>query len=306
MKVFVTGATGVLGSAAVPKVLAAGHEVTGLARSAAKAALLRSLGASPASVGRGADGAVAFGRDAKQMAAIVDGHDVVVNLATHIPTGFRAARRGAWRENDRIRDEGSRTLVEAARMAEIPRFVQEAIGYVYADGGDAWLSEDSPVEPTDVAKSSLKATSQAMAFADGLHFAVVLRFGQFYGDDVLSRWQLAMARRDKPCVLGTPDGYVSPVHIGDAADAVVASLGAPSGIYNVAAKPVRRSEYAEVLGHASGQDAAARFVSSSRQRLLGWRASTTGRSLRMSSDAYARATGWQARTPLTDGWPRTA
>src|SRR5580765_982765 len=108
MRVFVAGATGVLGRRAIPALVAAGHAVTAVVRSPAKAALARSLGATPVEVSL-------FDPDA--LRAAVAGHDAVCNLATHIPPLTRAADPRAWDENNRIRTDGSRNLVDAALAA---------------------------------------------------------------------------------------------------------------------------------------------------------------------------------------------
>src|SRR5690349_5278263 len=97
MKIFVAGATGVLGRRVVPLLVAEGHQVTGISRSPEKAAQLTSAGATPVTVDL---------FDGAGLAAAVAGHDVVMNLATHIPDLTKAARSSAWSENDRIRTEG--------------------------------------------------------------------------------------------------------------------------------------------------------------------------------------------------------
>jgi 2-alkyl-3-oxoalkanoate reductase len=127
MKVFVAGATGVLGRRAVGQLVEAGHAVTGVARSEEKAALVRKWGVEPVEVDL-------FNLPA--VTAAVDGHGVVINLATKIPSPSHAARRSAWAENDRIRSEASRNLVEAALAAGVGRFVQESIAFLYPDCGD--------------------------------------------------------------------------------------------------------------------------------------------------------------------------
>ena len=96
MRVFVAGATGVLGRRAVRELVRTGHGVTGVARSDAKAALLRELGATPAMIDP---------FDAAALDEAVRGHEVVMNLATHIPAPTKAAFPSAWKENDRIRSE---------------------------------------------------------------------------------------------------------------------------------------------------------------------------------------------------------
>ena len=106
MKIFVAGATGVVGRRAVEQLVACGAEVTGVARSREKADRLQAIGAIPVQVSL-------FDRAA--LSAAVAGHEVVCNLATSVPTGERSSSRDAWRDNHRIRREGARNLVDAAR-----------------------------------------------------------------------------------------------------------------------------------------------------------------------------------------------
>src|SRR5436190_11877964 len=117
MRVFVAGSTGVIGHRAVRALVAAGHQATAVVRSPAKAALARSLGATPVEVS-------IFDPDALRAAA--EGHDAVCNLATHIPPLARAASQHAWAGNTRIRTEGSRNLVDAALAARASVYVQES------------------------------------------------------------------------------------------------------------------------------------------------------------------------------------
>ena len=94
MNVFVTGATGVLGRAVVPLLVAAGHRVRGLARSNANEAALRRLGAEPV---------VADLFAVESLRQAVAGSDAILHLATKIPPPNAAARPAAWDANDRIR-----------------------------------------------------------------------------------------------------------------------------------------------------------------------------------------------------------
>ncbi len=116
MRVFVAGATGVAGRRAVARLVAAGHQVTGIARSPEKASLLASLGARAVEVSLFDVGAL---RDA------IGGHDAVVNLATKIPPLHRMSMTSAWAENERIRRVASGNLVDAAIAAGARVFVQE-------------------------------------------------------------------------------------------------------------------------------------------------------------------------------------
>jgi nucleoside-diphosphate-sugar epimerase len=139
-----------------------------------------------------------------------------------------------------------------------------------------------------------------MGFADAYRFAVVLRLGLVYGDEPTTLWQLERVRKGKPAVMGAPEGYLSPITVQDAAHAVLASLAAPSGIYNVSGPPLTRAEWAAALGAAAGVGEA-RFFSPLQQRLMGRRVEPFLRSQRISSDAFHNATGWRAKTPVAQG-----
>lgn len=102
---FVTGGTGVLGRRAVRLLVADGLDVTVLARSPDKAAQITQAGATPAAVSL---------FDQSALASAMAGHDVVLNLATHIPDLAQMARPSAWNENNQIRTAGSLAVVSAA------------------------------------------------------------------------------------------------------------------------------------------------------------------------------------------------
>src|SRR5262245_12084981 len=102
MKVFVTGATGVLGRPTVQRLVAAGHEVHALARSDKNDERLRQLGATPVR-------ADLFDRSALERT--IPGSEAILHLATKIPPFKDATKRESWDENNRIRSEGTRLLV---------------------------------------------------------------------------------------------------------------------------------------------------------------------------------------------------
>src|SRR4051812_214972 len=133
-EIVVTGSTGVIGRRAVRELVAAGHRVTGVTRSARGRERIGSLGA-------GTVEPDVF--DEASLRRAFDGADVVINLLTHIPSTDRMADPAAWEENDRLRTEASAAIARAARAARVQRLVQESIAFVYADGGDAWLDEDA-------------------------------------------------------------------------------------------------------------------------------------------------------------------
>src|SRR5829696_889228 len=125
--VFVTGATGVLGRATIPQLLASGHAVRALSRGAANDAAIRALGGEPV---RGD----LF--DPESLTRALAGADAVLHLATRIPHSSEMWRRSAWVENDRIRAEGTMNLVNVALATGARVFVYPSFAFVYPNGGD--------------------------------------------------------------------------------------------------------------------------------------------------------------------------
>jgi nucleoside-diphosphate-sugar epimerase len=289
MKVFVTGGTGAIGGHAVPALLAAGHEVTALARSPEKAAELSERGAEPVRVSL-------FDRAA--LAAAMAGHAAVVNLATAIPPMSRFMRRGAWRDNDRIRTEGSATIVDAAIDAGVDRVLQESVSMLYPDRGAEWIDEAVPTDRYPMARGNLAAEANTRRFSDAGGTGVVLRFGWFYGPGATHSEQLlALARRHVCIQMGRADGYVSSIHVADGGAAVAAALHAPAGTFNVVDdEPLTKRDYAEALARAPRTRAWVRAPGRA-ALLLGSRSTSLTRSLRVSNQMLRTSTGWAPRYP---------
>ena len=287
MKVFVTGATGVMGRSVVRSLLAAGHDVIGLARDPERAAMLDAMDVLPV---RG----TLF--DQVRLAEAFEGCDVICNMATRMPIGWSGLRAGAWRANDRLRSEGSRIVAKAARTAGVCRLIQESVSYLYADAGDNWITESSPISVTAATEPVILAETAAEEFRDAGHESVILRFGSIIGDDGLTRWRLRRAKAGRPIGLGAPEGWTHVVHVDDIGTAVVAGLTAPSGIYNVGAEPIRRADLVVAYGRAVGATDAA-FMSRLLQRLGGDRLEPLTRSQRVRSEALATAAAWRPDHP---------
>jgi nucleoside-diphosphate-sugar epimerase len=207
MRVFVTGGTGAIGGHTVPALVAAGHDVTALARSDTKASVLASQGATPVQVSL-------FDRDGLTKA--FTGHDAVVNMASALPSPQRFILKSAWAECQRIRSEGSAAVADAALAAAVPRLVQESVAMIYHDGGDHWIDEDSPVDRYPIASGNHGAESSARRFAETGSDAVILRFGLFYGPGAAHSEQIMdMARRHIAFQAGRAETYMSSIHLAD-------------------------------------------------------------------------------------------
>ncbi len=297
MKVFVTGATGVIGLRAVPLLLKAGHEVSAAVRSIDRFAPLAQLGARPLAVDL---------FDGRAVERALTGHDAVINLATHMPGSMlRALLPGAWRENDRLRRDASRILVDAALAGGVGRFVQESFAPVYPDRGDAWIEEDVPIEPTRYNRTVADAEASARRFAEAGRVGVVLRFAAFYGPDAFqSRTMIETVRKGFAPMPGRPEAFLSSVSHDDAATAVVAALGLPAGAYNVADdEPLRRRDVANVIAAGLGV-APPRPLPSWVAKLAGSLGELMSRSVRISNRKLRIASGWSPRWPsLREGWP---
>ena len=292
MRIFLTGATGVIGLRAIPLLVRAGHDVTAAVRTPEKAKLAATLRATPLQVDL---------FDANAVRGAVRGHDAVINLATSIPPARRAALPWAWKENTRVRREVSRNLAQAALAEGVMRFVQESFAPLYADADDQWITERFPVKPAAYNRAVLDAESAATGFAatrGSGTAAVVLRFGLFYGPDSEFTQEMVRAiRKGFAMAMGRPDGYVSSIAHDDAASAVVAALDAPSGIYNVVDdEPLTRRSLYDALARAVGAPPP-RFPPSWLWRLFGSVGETLARSQRISNAKFKSATAWKPVYP---------
>jgi nucleoside-diphosphate-sugar epimerase len=180
----------------------------------------------------------------------------VVHIATAIPRDFGAP--GAWEANTRLRTEGTRALLTAALAAGVQHYIPQSIVMAYVDGGDNLLGEDTPLD-TSPARVEICGPVIAM---EGMLREVpptrlqwcILRGGSFVGpgtaqDDTLRRLHDGTER--VPC-----DGsnYISPVHVADMANAIVAALQhAPGGsIFNIVDEPLRQGDYLDRLAALTG------------------------------------------------------
>ena len=194
LRLLVTGGTGVLGRALRPLAEAAGHELAMPGRTELDLF------------------------DPAAAAEAVSGADAVLHLATRIRSVEQISDPDAWRENDRLRAEASRTLVDAAIAAGVGVYVQPTVTFVYPSTGP--VSEDTPCgEVLPILRSALIAEQEAERFARAGGRGVVLRFGWLDGPGT---------GNDEPRA-----DFGASLHVSDAGRALLLALSLPSGIYNV-------------------------------------------------------------------------
>ena len=258
MNVFVAGATGVLGRELVPQLVARGHEVVGMTRTASKQDGLRALGARPVV-------ADALDPDAVAQAVASAEPDVIVHQLTALstPMSMRDARHPersfAFTMTNRLRTEGTDHLLAAGRAVGARRFVAQSFAaFRFARTGGPVQTEADPLDP-DLPAPGLAAIlylEQAVTTIDWGE-GLVLRYGGFYGpgtgislapDAVMA----APIRKRRFPIVGDGGGVWSHVHIEDAAAATATAVEhGQSGIYNVVDdEPAPVREWLPVLASA--------------------------------------------------------
>ncbi len=295
-RIFIAGATGVIGRRVVPLLIEAGHRVTAVGRTPGKRSALQRAGATAIAVDL---------FDPTAVRRAVRGQEVVINLATHIPPSAWAFVPGAWRATNRVRRQVSAHLAAAAVSAGAGRMIQESFAPIYADAGEHWIDEASPVRAARYNRAVLAAEAAAKQVTRDGGAGVVLRFAYFYGaDSDFTRDAIRYVRGGRAPVFGSPSAYISSIAIEDAATAVVAALGLPAGRYNVADdRPVRRREFAETLAAALHAPAPAYFPPWVAM-IGGSLGETLARSQRISNRRLRAASGWAPRYPsVAEGWP---
>jgi nucleoside-diphosphate-sugar epimerase len=215
MRVFLAGAAGAIGRRLTPLLIRDGHEVTGTTRSAETGKELERVGVRPAVVDVFDAQAVA---DAMRTAR----PEVVIHQLTDLPREFDQARISAsYANNARIRTEGTRNLIAAARAAETRRFIVQSIAFAYAPGGEPHpetdpLNLEDPLRAVTV-RGAVDMEQQALT-APGM-VAVVLRYGLLYGPGT---W--TPVAKNKPAL-----------HVDAAAHAALLGISrGGAGIYNIA------------------------------------------------------------------------
>jgi nucleoside-diphosphate-sugar epimerase len=309
MRIFVAGATGVLGRALVPQLVAQGHEVVGMSRTGPKQELVRSLGARPVIADALDADAVAHAVASAEPEVIV--HELTALSGKLTARDMRHPERSALATmTNRLRTEATDHLLAAGRAVGARRFVAQSFGaFRWARTGGPVLSEADPIDPSPpgamrpalVGILHVERAVPAIEWGEGL----VLRYGGFYGPGTAislapDAQMAAPIRKRLFPIIGDGGGVWSHVHIDDAAAATVAAVdhGQP-GIYNIVDdEPAPVREWLPVLASALGAKPPRRIPRWLARLAAGEMATLMMTEARGSSNEKAkRELDWQLRYP---------
>jgi nucleoside-diphosphate-sugar epimerase len=301
MRVFVAGATGVIGKQLVPRLVAAGHEVHGMTRSESKQTMLYELGAVPV---------VADALDPDQVAAAVGRArpDVIVHQLTAIGAIDPRHFDRDFALTNRLRTEGTDHLLSAGQAVGVRRFVAQSNGaFPYARTGAAVKGEEDPLDLTPAREwramvAAIRHLEDAVLGADWTE-GIVLRYGAFYGPGTSlapGEEQFELVRNRKFPLVGDGGGVWSFIHIADAADATVAAVEHGSrGVYNVVDDdPAPVAEWLPALAQQLGAKKPVRVPRFVGRLFAGEVGAVMMTELRGASNAKAkRELGWRPAHP---------
>lgn len=267
LKILVAGATGVVGRRLVPQLVQAGHEVAGTTRRPERAGSITQQHAKPLVLD-------VLDAEAVRETVAAERPDVIVHQLTDLSTEDFAA-------NSRLRIEGTRNLVEAAKAAGVEAMIAQSIAWLYVPGDSPAVEEDS-LDPTLPPYEGVAALENAVA---EMPRGVVLRYGALYGPGTWYAPDGAIAERVRAGSLRLTPAWTSFVHADDAAAAALAALDWPAGPVNIVDdEPATTAEWLPVYGAALG----APVPGTARH------AAATGRPV---SNAKALDLGWKPRIP---------
>jgi nucleoside-diphosphate-sugar epimerase len=244
VKVFIVGATGVIGRALVPMLLELGDEVVALVRSLERA---RAIAEPRVSLVEGDLLEIEPGALAK----LLRGCDVVAHMATALRPGSPGL--GKTNTNAALRTTGTRKLLDACLEAGAGRLVQQSITMAYVDGGDDWLDENTPFFQAEGGNPMSQPVIEMEAMIRAIDPAtlgwVILRGSSFVGEQTRQDQHIAGLKAGELKVAGDGSQWVSYVHFEDYAAAVAAAIHSPlrGRVFNVTDDPIREGEYYDRL-----------------------------------------------------------
>ncbi|HEY1452543.1 MAG TPA: NAD(P)-dependent oxidoreductase [Roseiarcus sp.] len=235
MRVLIAGATGALGSRLVSLLVRAGHRVTGVTRTSAKAAEIERAGATPAIVD-------ALDRRLVRDLVLEARPEVVIHEMTALANASDLTHFDrSFAMTNRLRTEGLDHLLAAARESGARRVIAQSFcGWPYARTGGPVKTEEEPLDPNPPREfrktlDAIRHLENAVAGAAEFE-GLVLRYGAFYGprSGLFDGPMVDQLRRRRVPLIGDGGGWWSFLHLDDAAAATALAVvkGAP-GLYNI-------------------------------------------------------------------------
>ena len=295
MRVFVTGASGAIGSRLVPQLIDAGHEVIGSHNSAASAELIRTLGAKPVRLDL-------LDAAAVRTAVLEAEPEAIVHEATALAkVKFSRNMDKVTAKTSELRTKGTDALLAAAREAGVHRFVAQSVASFsrYAREGGPIKTEDDPLDPTPPTKFQQSAAAMTYLEQAVTDFGgIALRYGAFYG--AANDGTIEPVRKQQFPIVGDGGGIWSWIHLDDAAAATVLALEHDGpAIYNIVDdEPAPVREWLPVLAQALAAKPPRRFPTWLARLLAGEVVVVLSTEARGASNAKAkRELGWTPRYP---------
>jgi nucleoside-diphosphate-sugar epimerase len=238
MKIFLAGASGVIGQNLIPRLVSAGHEVVGMTGDAARSGLVRSLGARPVIID-------VFDRDGLKAAVRAASPDAVIDQLTSLHGGDYAA-------TNRVRTEGTRNLIDAAKLAGTPTVVAQS--YCIYPPGPGLADESDPLDVNSPAFGAAAAALVALEdMVSGMPHGVLLRYGTLYGPGTGYAKGAPIAAQVRRGELPANEDVTSFVHVDDAAQAALQAPGWPAGPVNIVDdEPAAATEWLPAYAAAIG------------------------------------------------------
>lgn len=295
MRIFISGATGVLGHRLVERLSDDGHTVFGSTRDDAGSQLIEEHGGRP----RRCDVL-----DRESLERAVPDVECIIHAATAIPTSMKPAAE-EWKQNDRVRLDGARNLVDVAGDA-LDRFFFPSVVWVARQPDGSWFDESSPRNP-DIATRSAAEVEEYLLDPEATHGfdATVLRCGFFYAPDGAYTRQIGqnLLSGKMPIIgrglLGRNDSDLSMLHADDAARAFSAAIDADvSGLYHVVDEEwVTLAAYLSAFADQLGVSTPRRVPGWLARLFLGDSVDLLTKPMPTNSELFRSDTGWQPTYP---------
>ncbi|PEY60939.1 dTDP-glucose 4,6-dehydratase [Bacillus cereus] len=240
MKIFVVGATGVIGRSLLPLLIKNGHTVFAMIRTTSQVEAMKKVGAIPVI-------ADVFNREAVFSVLEETNPDIVIHQLTSL---------SSWNfeDNTKIRTKGTRNLVDAAKNVGVQKIIAQSISWAY-EPGDTFATEKDSLHitasaPRQVTVNGILKLEEAVT---ELPESVILRYGTLYGPGTWYAENGLIANQVRNNEIIASDGISSFIHVEDAARATMLALNWPSGIVNIVdSYPATSKEWLPIYAAAIG------------------------------------------------------